>query len=467
MNARTDPEARAFQEAYAEILEEAPPAPSWRDLLDEQPAPAIPSMRWHQRPLAVAAASALLVAILIGSLVLLQPFGTSDEAPLVDDPEVTTIEEPPVTTTPAAVETTGPQAPQTTASEPIGAAPLPPPNLGGGWELLFSTGPDDGVTLDGISVTGGRYYLSLVGGDDHYAAVLDPASEPNRLDLPGGVGFVDGGPGVIGWSMDGRLWASVDGLGFEQVGEDTLRGCSGVASGCEGSEIYAVASSPDGTVVALAYDPLVWDTECECYHLNAVALVSSDGFEWTRHPLDLAALLPPAWDGSADIRSPLVHVDGRFVTYGTHYSNDCMCASTTFFASEDGIDWYPVDTGTMFEESYLLGLTVNADGIVAVGGTTIYASPDGLNWTAVQPAGYGYPLGVAAYDGGFVIVTSRDIDDVAIDTAWYSADGTNWTDTSLDLGVEIRSIGIIADGPDLVAHVAFGSNEWGIWHWSE
>jgi hypothetical protein len=362
------------------------------------------------------------------------------------------------------------------------------PGLGEAWEIVLSTRPGDTLTLEPNAVfpTGAGYYVKFLNVEtseiDWYLATLDGGERTLvDVDVPGstgGGGFVTGGPGVVAWtnvgpesSTEAQLWVSPDGIEFERVADDLLAGCAGVAD-CQGSEIYAAAASPTGRVVALAYDPLIWNVACECFELNPVALVSDAGHVWTRHPLDLLTVLPPEWQGTAEIRSPLVYVDGRWLTYATHYSIDCMCTETAFFASENGIDWQLVDTGELFDETYLMGMAANDSGVVAITSTDAYWSPDGIQWSRSAVTSDAMLQKIAAYDDGYVAVGSSIVDEGtpavgSLDRIWYSPDGTAWTQIAFEFEETTHWNALVGDGPNLLAVGSTENHERGIWRWFE
>jgi hypothetical protein len=221
-------------------------------------------------------------------------------------------------------------------------------------------------------------------------------------------------------------------------------------------------------VVALGYDPLVWNAECECYELKPVAVVSDNGYEWTRQPLDLLSVLPGEWQGAADIRNPLVYVKGRWLTYATHYSNDCMCTDTAFLASENGLDWQSIDTGDFFDGTYVLGMAANDRGVVALARDAAFWSVDGSDWTRTTLTDGESAQTVAAYDDGYVAVSAPMLPDgVSMDTIWYSADGTNWSRMPLELEEPTHWNTLVGDGPYLVAIGGTETNLNGVWRWSE
>jgi hypothetical protein len=328
-----------------------------------------------------------------------------------------------------------------------------------------------------VSVTEAGYYVETLANDKYLKYMMrrdDNAGTLVDIGVPGSGGFVTAGTGVVAWTNVGpeprteaQLWVSSDGINFERVADELLAGCVGT-SNCRGSEIYAAAGAPSGRVVALAYDPLVWNAECECNELNPVALVSDDGHTWTREPLDLLTVLPAEWQGAADIRSPLVHVAGRWLTYATHYSNDCMCTDTAFFASENGIDWQPVDTGDFLDETYVLGMAANDRGVVALTRDAVFWSVDGSDWTRTTLTDGESAQTVAAYDDGYVAVSAPMLPDGAsMDTIWYSADGTIWARMSLPLEEATYWNTIVGDGSNLVAIGGTETNLNGVWRWSE
>jgi len=425
---------------FASFIEDELPPPDVERLVGT--ATVRPTRRPRWRPVVVFAGAGLTI-LMIGVPTLV--FGVLSSVPS---------SEAPVTVT---------TAPVTVTTAPVTAAPAVIPALGEGWEIVLSTRPGDTLFLEPEPVfpTDAGYYVKFLNVEtseiDWYLATFDGGERTLvDIDVPGstgGGGFVTGGPGVVAWTNVGPT------------------GCERV-TGCQGSEIYAANASPTGRVVALAYDPLVWNAECECYELNPVALVSDDGHMWTRHPLDLLSVLPPEWQGAADIRSPLVHVAGRWLTYATHYSNDCMCTDTAFFASENGIDWQLVDTGELFVETYLLGMASNDSGVVAIMNTSAYWSPDGIQWSRSAVTSDAMLQKIAAYDDGYVAVGSSIVDEGtpavgSIDRIWYSTDGTAWTQIAFEFEETTHWNALVGDGPSLLAVGSTENHERGIWRWFE
>jgi hypothetical protein len=397
-------------------------------------------------------------------------------APLLDRGEevadTTTVT---VTTAPSTTD-----APTTTAEPITTSAPATPrviPALGEGWEIVLSTRPGDSPSLReaSVSITDVGYYVETFGNNKYLMRRDDNAGNLVDIEIPGSGGFATAGTGVVAWTNVGpeslteaQLWVSSDGINFERVAHELLAGCAGTAN-CQGTEIYAAAAAPSGRVVALAYDPVVWKPECDCYELNPVALVSDDGREWTRVPLDLLSVLPAEWQGAADIRGPLVYVEGRWLTYATHYYNNGYTTDTALFTSDNGIDWHPVDTGDFFDETNLFGMAANDRGVVALTREAAYWSADGSEWTRTTLTDREDARKVAAYDDGYVAVSSpRTPEGVAapIDTMWYSADGTTWSRMTLQLEEATEWNAIVGDGPNLMAVGVTYSNLSGIWRWS-
>lgn len=467
---KTDREAQAFRAAYDQMVDPAPPAPTWEELMDTatKPREIRPDKRVGvRRPIAIVATSALLVALVIGGLALFGPLGGIEDIELIEEPVVTTTG--PITETTVATTDTS----ATTTTAPVTAAPPVIPALGEGWEMVVSTSPEDTPLLEPTVVfptTAGYYVESFdVASDEtHSYLITFEGNEWTRLPFDAS-GYLPGGPGVVAWAnlgsdprTDAQIWVSPNGIDFERVAEGLLVGCES-ASECRGTKIYSAAASPTGRVVALAYDPLVWNGECDsCFDLNPVALVSQDGYEWTRQPLDLLSVLPAEWQGEAALDSPLVYVDGRWLTYGTHYSNNGYTTDTAFFASKNGIDWQLVDTGGLFDETYLMGVATNDRGVVAITGEAAYWSGDGYDWTRTTLSDRMVAQEVAGYADGYVVLGGSPVD-----TIWYSADGTTWSRMPLELGEPTYWNTIVGDGPHLVAVGMTGTNQRGIWRWSE
>jgi len=434
-----------------------------------------PTPPWPPRLRAVAAFGAAFL-IVLGSVGVVALLPNSVEP--VGDTTAVTVTTPPSTTLP----TTTTIEPTTA---PVTAEPPVIPALGEGWEIVLSTRPGDTLVLepDAVFPTGAGYYVKFLDvgtyENDWYLITLDGGEQTLvEVNVPASAsagGFVTGGPGVVAWTNVGpesrteaQLWVSSDGIQFERVAEGLLAGCEG-ATGCQGTEIYAAAVSPAGRVVALAYDPLVWNAACECFKLNPVALVSDDGHAWTRHPLDLLSVLPPEWQGAAEIRNSLVYVGGRWLTYAWRFDNSIYDTDTAFFASENGIDWQLVDTGNLFDETYLQGIAASDRGVVAILYQDAYWSADGDQWsrTVVTSDADAMLHKIAAYDDGYVAVGYSMMDDGGpIDRIWYSPDGTAWTQIAFELEETTNWNALVGDGPKFLAVGVTQTNLRGIWQWS-
>jgi hypothetical protein len=177
---KTDREEHAFRAAYHQLVDPAPPAPSWEELMDtatqkkESPADRAPTSR---RPILIAAASALLVALFIGGFALFGPLGGTEDVELID--------EPPVTTT-VATETT------VATSEPAPSTTLPAVPLE--WETVVGPPmrfPTVALSAEGYPMIVGRYDIDAETGLGTIGLVrcLDPdcVQEPEVIDLVEGV----------------------------------------------------------------------------------------------------------------------------------------------------------------------------------------------------------------------------------------------------------------------------------------
>jgi len=405
-------------------------------------------LRWRAGLAFVAAM--VLVLITIGVAGLLR----EDTSDVADTPDVSLVEP---TTPESAAETIRPD---------VGApGPAAIPALGDGWDVILSTRPGDNPVLQpyGLFRTDiGSYvlYFDNQTGSWQYRLMAFEDDQPALGDIETPLtGFTDGGPGVVAWANVGpdrdlksQIWVSSDGIHFEQVAKDLLVGCE-TEPNCHGTEILVATGSPDGRVVALAYDGLVWDPETGNYETTEVALVSEDGYRWSRHPIDLVTVLPEEWEGFANIQSPLVYVNGRWLTYASRMVWD-VSADTVFLTSTDGVDWEIVEPSDLFDETSELGLAASQKGVITVAHNSIYWSPDGMEWTSVASGVSGSPV---AYDDGFVVVGAT--------TIWYSPDGIDWTSMPFDLDETIHWNQIIGYGPDLMAVGATEEHLKAIWHW--
>lgn len=410
-----------------------------------------------RRPLRWRAALAFIAAVVL-VLATIGVVGLLREEPsdVVDTPDLSIVEPPVETTLPADA-----------------GAPPPTviPSLGEGWDVILSTRSGDNPILEpfGLFRTGmGSYvlYFDNVTETSRYRLMTFDGGQPSLVDIEAPLsGFTDGGPGVVAWAntgpetdLEAQFWVSTDGIGFERVAPDLLIGCDAEPN-CHGTEILTATGSPDGRVVALAYDGLVWDPETGNYDVTVVALVSNDGYEWTRHPIDLLTVLPEEWEGWADVRKPLVYVNGRWLTFGIHYYNDGYSTDLAFFASTDGMIWEPVDTGDLFNETYLEEeIAANGQGVVTVAHNSIYWSPDGLEWTRVANDVSGTPV---ALDDGYALIEP----DTMGGSLWYSPDGLDWTPMPYEFDEPTHWNEIVGYGSDIMAVGATETNLRGIWHW--
>lgn len=177
---KTDREKHAFRTAYDQLVDPAPPAPSWEELMDtatrkeKSPADRAPASR---RPIFIMATSAVVVALVIGSLVVFGPLGGTEDVELID--------EPPVTTT-AATETTFATSEPVTQTT-ISSVPIE-------WETVvklpmrFAT---VGMGPEGHPMIMGRFDIDAETGLGTIRLVrcLDPdcVQEPEVIDLVEGV----------------------------------------------------------------------------------------------------------------------------------------------------------------------------------------------------------------------------------------------------------------------------------------
>lgn len=136
-------------------------------------------------------------------------------------------------------------------------------------------------------------------------------------------------------------------------------------------------------------------------------------------------------------------------------------------ATDDGVDWYRVDTGTLIDNHYLLDVAANQQGIVVASRDAVFTSPDGLQWKSSGFAARYVLQLVAAYDGGFVAVSSALRSDGEIHSILYSADGLEWTPLRLQVtDGKVFWNELAGDGTSLLAVGVAEDNVQGIWRWS-
>jgi hypothetical protein len=204
---------------------------------------------------------------------------------------------------------------------------------------------------------------------------------------------VAGGPGFIavggGWE-DGAevptaaIWTSVDGLAWSRV---PLEGDAAVG------QIRGVAATVDGFIAVGG----------RCCPDQALVWRSADGLTWEILPDD-----PVLAD--AALMAVAALPDGSLAAVGCSAVLECFNGFA--WGSADGVTWDPpVELGLL-----PMDVTVAADGFVAVGSTDPYGgapagafSPDGLEWTPGEIAvESGNLVGVMPFGIGALAVGVRD-----------------------------------------------------------
>jgi hypothetical protein len=291
------------------------------------------------------------------------------------------------------------------------------------------------------------------------------------------VSVTAGGPGLVAVGFEasfveriGAVWTSPDGIEWTRVPHDqSVFGGDGnpamlsVTAGGPGLVAVGEGRSGDDAVAA------VW--------------TSSDGIAWSRVPHDQSVF---GGDGDRAMWSVTAGGPG-LVAVGEGGSRGDRFAAV--WTSPDGITWsrVPHDQsvfgGGGFQE--MTHLTAGGPGLVAVGddrsGTdvdaAVWTSPDGIAWSRVPHDqsvfggdGNQFILGVTSNGSGLVAVGEDRLDGDSDAAVWTSPDGTTWSrvrhdeavfggeDTQVMLAVTSDSIGLVAVGTDEAANASFWSS---------
>ncbi len=460
MPAHDDHLSQLFADAYSDLIEAAPVAPT----LEEITTLSVNSSTGGKPPrktskIWVAIAAAAAVVIVIGLVPLLV---NTQETPSADTVVPTTLVESTPTT--------------------LGELVLIP----GSWsrvphdEAVFGGRPRivrRDVRWEGAasmsSVTAGGPGLVAVGSDEVDAAVwtsvdgITWSRVPHDESVFGGgdmsmSSVTVGGPGLVAVGSDGEIladvpdvdaaiWTSPDGVTWSRVphNEEVFGG----------AWINSVTAGGPG-LVAVGGTEGVWTGG------DAVVWTSVDGFTWSRVPHDETVF---GGNGVQQILSvtaggPGLVAVGMNGGIGPWDNNPDTNAAV--WTSVDGITWsrVPHDENVFSSEGSpsMLAVTVGGPGLVAVGAelwpspsqpselarTPVWTSPDGVTWTRVphDATVTGALTSVTAGGPGLVAV---GLDTWEANGVWTSADGITWSRVPVD---EAR----FGSWPDWISEVTVG-----------
>jgi hypothetical protein len=357
----------------------------------------VPQQRF--RPILIAVAVAVVVALIIGIPALLSR--SSEELPVVDEPVPTTVTPTTVPTTASATTAAPPQTTEATAP-PTTVVELPEvPELGIARIELPQSEP---AAVD--AVTAGGPGLIAVGGVEV------------RPEVPAVAGGVV--EGAIWVSADGQSWTAIDGSGLFWLTEEQ-------ADEGQSQHFTDLTSGPAGLVAVgiEGYDGMAW--------------TSADGLTWSRAADDEAL-------GGNDIQEIR-----RVIAGGPGYVAVGRNGSTAgVWTSPDGETWTLIENevfGSYSEPADAFDVAALPSGLVVVGyggeltpdrwglswgGDTpaVWVSRDGLAWDRLSLDAFGdaepfFFESVEVSPDAFFLESSEG--DVL--QQWTSMDGRTWTRT--------------------------------------
>jgi hypothetical protein len=352
----------------------------------------------------VAVAAALVAALLVGVVAILNPFG-SDGIQFADEPTT--------------VSTTTPSVPPTTAVQPPPSTTVPPTTVPGpqaafGWERVSDPILEDGTNANAV------------------------------IRHDGGLLAV----GISSGYQDGALWRSTDGRTWKRTMDPVLAD----------AELTDVVPYRNGLVV-IGNTPFDWENPDR----EPVIALSEDGESWERiDTSDPEIFVPASFDFQGPLRSIAVAGD-RIVVAGTHIwiSDDArtwtlaeeleeqaiahgvvvgdhgiVVVGQTFAGTPSALVWHSTDGDQWTEQR------VSTPGRLV---TTMYT-------VAATSAGY-VAGGLVGDDSGWTPDGGRQTADAGV---WVSPDGLTWTsavDDREQLGGEYGQWiqGFAEDGAVLVA----------------
>jgi hypothetical protein len=353
-----------------------------------------------------------------------------------------------------------------------------------------------------------------IGGTWEVAAMPDPRPEPGQGEhvrdvTAGGPGYVAVGrsyPAGDDAAYDERdwtpaIWTSVDGLSWELVPD---LGALGPA------DLHAVASGPDGMLLALGMDlrgygpdeepptdlgmwsspdgvtwtripapPNHWlidvvATEEEWLVVGSAAGADEDGTHTVWRSVDLESWSASALPGGSDLPEPHVALvlgpDGRGLVTGCRPlpPDDRLLAS----CGEGGRAW--VESGAGWDAVDLpfvpWATSGNGERFVSIGVTggewAAWTSRNGTDWERGADWQTGtFPDVMVAAGGGFIAGGTLDADGTWWPAIWQSRDGSAWTEAQrLPVAVppQETSVYAVIEAPGGIVAMGYAYEEWAV-----
>jgi hypothetical protein len=399
----------------------------------EQPRPSW----WKSRPLAVAAAAALVTMVAIGGVVWAVHWITEAPTPPVA----------PATTTTMVTSTSGPTTSTTATTSPSTTTSVPPPAaLSMTWQRVPNQAAFDNGNMIGV----------LAGGPGLVA-----------------FGYVEATP----WpnlSYEAAVWASFDGLTWERVA---------------GTGVGVVAQGPDG-LVALGFErgsDLDGTVDgCLGQSGDPTAGMSADGLTWTLVSQALEEFCPSGRASQKVAVEVITALGSRLVAVGWEVAPGPHENAVVWVSDDRGTSWARVEDASLIagaDDGYHLdmtGVTAGGPGLVAVGTAKVagcfdctrpaaWVSEDGLSWqrlgddaldfTDVEGPAVGFYRVVADAETGTLLALGSGVNG----EIWISADGLQWHRSvapglglSVPTGVAFATEGWVAAGGG-----PYGARVWG------
>lgn len=416
---------------FGSFVDEAVEPVRAAEITHRRPAPVLHPVR---RNLVIAGVAAAIVVLIIGAVVILDPFGS--EGPFIEEP--TTI---PPTTTITTVATTAPEAPSTSTTPPV----VGPPDIS--WVRVES---------DAFVGSGGPIMEEVIAGGPGLIAVGASWSEQET--------------GFVWHSTNGNTWSRVP-------HDEKVFGDASIMAVTAGGPGFVAVGNAGG-----------WDESG-----SAAVWVSEDGVTWSRVPHNETVFGGPGLQAMYDVT---VGGPGLVAVGWDNPLEEGSDASAAVWTSIDGLTWdrVPHDEAVFGGPAthVMWAVATGEPGLVAVGHdgawsgsggpgqpAAVWTSPNGLTWTRVpdqEQLESGHPTtqtiqggdwaimnDVIAGGPGFVAVgrvgwCSGACDETA--AAWTSVDGITWQRAQVEhaQGITATDMYGVVESGDVLIGAGWGSD---------